>query len=203
MRLYCATGNPGKLREFRLAATQTVSATPVEIELLPGYRDIPPCIENGATFEENAILKARHYAQHAQDCGRYVPIFADDSGLVVDALGGAPGVYSARFSGPQATDASNNRLLLEKLRGVSDRRARFVCVIALLEGERLVGVFRGAVEGVILEAPRGEGGFGYDPLFYYPPFDCTFGEACEERKFAVSHRGQAVRAMLQGQLLSL
>ncbi|MGO9257601.1 MAG: RdgB/HAM1 family non-canonical purine NTP pyrophosphatase [Bryobacteraceae bacterium] len=188
MRLYCATGNAGKLREFRLVAGHA----PVEIELLPGYRAIPPCAEDGATFEENAIRKALHYGRHADS-----PLFADDSGLEVDALGGAPGVYSARFSGPNATDASNNRLLLEKLRGLEDRSARFVCAIALVEGERLLGVYHGAVEGRILEAPRGAGGFGYDPLFYYPPFDCTFGEAGEEQKFAVSHRGQALRALLK------
>jgi XTP/dITP diphosphohydrolase len=105
-------------------------------------------------------------------------------------------VYSARFSGPQATDDSNNRLLLEKLRGVSNRKARFVCAIALAERERVVGVYHGAVEGMILDEPRGSGGFGYDPLFYCPAVGGTFGEATGERKFSLSHRGQAVRAML-------
>lgn len=186
-RLYCATGNAGKLREFRLAAGHA----PVEIDLLPGYREIPPCVEDGATFEENAGIKARHYSRHAPGL-----LFADDSGLEVDALGGAPGVHSARFSGAHATDEANNRLLLEKLRGAENRAARFVCAIALVEGDRARGVYRGAVEGVILEAPRGAGGFGYDPLFYYPPFGCTFGEAGEELKFSVSHRGQAMLAML-------
>jgi XTP/dITP diphosphohydrolase len=123
-------------------------------------------------------------------------LFADDSGLEVDALGGAPGVYSARFSGPHATDQSNNRLLLEKMRGQANRAARFVCAIALVEGERLIGVYHGAVEGVLLEAERGLEGFGYDPLFYLPEFGCTFGEAAAGRKFPVSHRGQALRAML-------
>lgn len=159
---------------------------------MPGFRQIPPCVEDGATFEENAIIKARHYARLVTG-----PLFADDSGLEVDGLGGAPGVYSARFSGPGATDASNNRLLLERLRGVEDRSARFVCAIALVDGERLLGVFHGAVAGRILEAPRGQGGFGYDPLFYYPPYGCTFGEAGEEQKFAISHRGQALQAMLE------
>jgi XTP/dITP diphosphohydrolase len=116
-RLYCATGNRGKLREFQLAAGHA----PVEIELLPAYRDLPTCVEDGATFEENAIIKARHYGPHAPGL-----LFADDSGLVVDALGGAPGVYSARYSGPHATDESNNRLLLQNLRGHRDRQARFV-----------------------------------------------------------------------------
>jgi XTP/dITP diphosphohydrolase len=115
----------------------------------------------------------------------------------VDALGGAPGVYSARFSGPGATDASNNALLREKLRGAADRTARFVCVIALVEGSRVIGTFRGSVEGEIIDEERGPHGFGYDPMFYYPPFGCTFGEAGDEAKFGVSHRGQALRKMLE------
>jgi XTP/dITP diphosphohydrolase len=123
-------------------------------------------------------------------------LFADDSGLEVDALGGAPGVHSARFSGPHSTDEANNRLLLEKLRGVANRTARFVCVIALVEGERLRGVFRGAAAGVILDEPRGSAGFGYDPLFYCPALGLTFGEASAGQKFSLSHRGQALRAML-------
>ena len=192
IRIYCATGNPGKLREFRLAA----GTAPVAIDLLPGFGDIPPCLEDGATFEENAVAKARHYARLA-GAGHARPLlFADDSGLEVDALGGAPGVQSARFSGRHGDDQANNRLLIEKLRGVENRTARFVCAIALVEGERLRGVYRGAVEGVIVDEPRGAGGFGYDPHFYYPPFGCTFGEAGAEQKFSVSHRGQALRAML-------
>ena len=186
-RLYCATGNQGKLREFRMAA----DAAPVEIELLAVYKQLPECVEDGATFEENAIKKARHYGPHAGGL-----LFADDSGLEVDALGGAPGVYSARYSGPGATDESNNRLLLERMRGVTNRAARFVCRIALVEGYRLVGVYGGAVEGVLLEEERGTGGFGYDPLFWVPEFGCTFGEATAQQKFALSHRGQALRAML-------
>jgi XTP/dITP diphosphohydrolase len=114
----------------------------------------------------------------------------------VDALGGAPGVHSARFSGPHSTGEANNRLLLEKLRGVANRTARFVCVIALVEGQRLRGVFRGEVPGVILDEPRGSAGFGYDPLFYSPALGLTFGEASTGEKFSLSHRGQALRAML-------
>jgi XTP/dITP diphosphohydrolase len=186
-RLYCATGNAGKLREFRMAA----DSARVQMELLPGFRELPAAVEDGATFEENAIKKALHYGPHAAGL-----LFADDSGLEVDALGGAPGVYSARFSGPHATDEANNRLLLERLRGVAARTARFVCKIALVEGSRVVGVYHGAVEGAILDEPRGSGGFGYDPLFYCPAFGCTFGEATGERKLSLSHRGQAVRAML-------
>jgi XTP/dITP diphosphohydrolase len=148
-------------------------------------------VEDGDTFEENAVIKARHYARYAPGL-----LFADDSGLEVDALGGAPGVHSARFSGPHSTGEANNRLLLEKLRGVANRTARFVCVIALVEGQRLRGVFRGAVPGVILDEPRGSSGFGYDPLFYCPALGLTFGEASAGRKFSLSHRGQALRAML-------
>ena len=184
IRLFCATGNPGKLREFQ-------EHSPISIETLPDFRRIPPCVEDGDTFEENAVIKARHYAPYASGL-----LFADDSGLEVDALGGAPGVHSARFSGPHSTDEANNRLLLEKLHGVANRTARFVCVIALVEGERLRGVFRGAVAGVILDEPRGSAGFGYDPLFYSPALGLTFGEASAAQKFSLSHRGQALRAML-------
>jgi XTP/dITP diphosphohydrolase len=195
IRLQCATGNAGKLREFRLAA----GLAPVEIELLPGYREIAPCVEDGRTFEENAAIKALHYGRHASGL-----LFADDSGLEVDALQGAPGVFSARFSlmypsvagQPLPIDEANNRLLLEKLRAVENRGARFVCAIALAEGGQLRGIWRGAVEGSILHEPRGTGGFGYDPLFYCPQIGCTFGEAADDRKFAVSHRGKALRAML-------
>ena len=187
MHLYCASGNPGKLREFQLAAGHA----PVEIELVPNFKQLEPCVEDGETFEANAILKARHYSRNVSGL-----LFADDSGLEVDALGGAPGVYSARYSGPNATDESNNRLLLEKLRNVTGRTARFVCAIALVENGELRGVWRGAVEGAILHEPHGEGGFGYDPLFFCPQVGCSFGEAGAREKFAVSHRGQALRAML-------
>ncbi len=188
MKLYCATGNAGKLREFRLTAENHA----LDLDALPGYGGLPVCEENGSTFEENAVLKARHYGPHAPGL-----LFADDSGLEVDALGGAPGVRSARYAGPGSTDEANNRLLLENLRGVRNRAARFVCVLALVEGARLLGTFRGEVEGRILEETRGRGGFGYDPLFYCPELAATFGEASEDRKLAVSHRGRALRAMLR------
>lgn len=187
IRLYCATGNLGKLAEFRLAAKTSA----IEIEAIPGYKQIPPCDENGATFAENALLKARHYASHVDGL-----VFADDSGLVVDALGGSPGIYSARYSGAGATDESNNRLLLENLRGVENRTAAFVCAIALVNGDLEIGGFTGRVEGVILDGARGDSGFGYDPLFYCPQVGCTFGEAGEDQKFEVSHRGQAFCALL-------
>jgi XTP/dITP diphosphohydrolase len=186
--VYCATGNPGKLREFRLAA----ELGGISVETVPGLAGMVPVEETGATFEANAILKAEYYGRRAPG-----PLFADDSGLEADTLGGAPGIYSARFAGPDASDDANNQLLIERMRGVRDRSARFVCVIALVHGGRLVETFRGAVEGQILEEPRGPNGFGYDPLFYYPPFGCSFGEVAPERKLTVSHRGAALRALFR------
>lgn len=185
MRLYCATTNAGKLREFRKALEDAF-----EVESLPGLAGIPVCEETGATFEENAIQKAVYYSKH---CDGY--LFVDDSGLEVDALGGAPGVYSARFAGPEANDDANNRLLLERMRGVRERTARFVSVVALARGGNMMRTFRGEVEGRLIEEPRGANGFGYDPLFYYAAFGCTFGEAPLERKMSVSHRAQALEAM--------
>jgi XTP/dITP diphosphohydrolase len=185
--LLCATTNPGKLREFALAGREFG----VDIRPLPHLRDLPACEETGVTFEENAVLKAKYYG--AQTAGL---LFAEDSGLEVDALGGAPGVRSARFAGANASDRQNNDLLLERMEGRRNRAARFVAVAALADGGRLVRTFRGAVEGLILEQPRGGEGFGYDPLFYYPAFGCSFGEVPRERKLTVSHRGQALRALL-------
>jgi len=186
VRLFCATTNPGKLREFRKALEGSFA-----LETLPDLISIPPCDETGATFEENAIQKALYYSKHCEG-----HLFVDDSGLEVDALGGAPGVYSARFAGLDATDEANNHLLSERMQGIVDRTARFVCVVALASNEKLIDTFRGAVEGLLLYAPRGVNGFGYDPLFFYPPFGCTFGEAPLERKMEVSHRSRALRAMV-------
>lgn len=191
MIVRCATSNPGKLREFQLAGKE-FGAGRFDVRVLEGLRNIPPPEENGATFEENAIEKARYYG--AKTSGW---LFADDSGLEVTALGEAPGVHSARYAGPGATDASNNALLLENLRGVEDRSAQFVCVIALVRDGRLARTFRGVVRGRIIDAPRGPNGFGYDPLFYYEPFGCTFGEADAGAKMKVSHRAQALRQMFE------
>jgi XTP/dITP diphosphohydrolase len=184
--LYCATTNPGKLREFQMAAE---TAGPVQF--IP-ITTIAPSPETGATFEENAVQKALHYAPHAPGL-----LFAEDSGLEVEALGGAPGIHSARFAGEGASDEQNNRLLIERLRGVEDRNARYVCVIALADAHRIVRTFRGEVRGRIVDSPRGNGGFGYDPHFFYEPFGCTFAEATVEQKFSVSHRGVALRKMLE------
>ncbi len=185
MKLYCATTNPGKLREFQRALEDFI-----DVEPLPNLAAIAAPDETGATFEANAAEKALYYSTF---CDGYV--FVDDSGLEVDALNGAPGVYSARFAGPNATDDANNQLVLQRMRGVQNRTARFVCVVALAHAGELVQTFRGEVDGHLLDAPRGTNGFGYDPLFFYPPFGCTFGEAPLDRKMEVSHRAKALRAL--------
>ena len=184
----CATSNPGKLREFRLAGEQFGA----DVRTIEGLGEIAPPEETGTTFEENAIQKVLFY-------GALTPgwLFVDDSGLEVVALGGAPGVYSARYAGEGATDAANNALLLERLNGVADRAAQFVCVIALARDGRLERTFRGVVRGRITGEARGRNGFGYDPLFYYEPFGCTFGEAPPGEKMKVSHRAQALRQMFE------
>ena len=190
MILYCATGNPGKLREFQQAAG-------ADIEIRPyGPLDCP---ETGASFEENALQKGRCYARSLlQRTGRSELLFCDDSGLAVDALGGAPGVHSARFAGPRATDDANNALLIEKLRGVPSalRTARYLCVIALFQGERVLETFEAFAEGVIQDEPAGQGGFGYDPYFLCPSLGRTFAELEPAEKWRHSHRGKAFRAML-------
>lgn len=184
MTIYACSSNPGKLREFALAAPG------VRVETLPNLGNIAPPEETGATFEENARLKAVYYSAFSPEL-----IFADDSGLEVDALAGAPGVHSARYAGPHATDAENNALLLRNLGNQARRSARFVCVIALARLGQVLQTFSGSVDGEILHAPRGAGGFGYDPLFFYPPFGCSFAELVPEQKFAVSHRGNALRSL--------
>lgn len=187
--IYCATTNPGKLAEFRRT---------LEVEALPRLREIEPPEETGSTFEENARAKAIYYSKFCDEL-----LFVDDSGLEVDALGGAPGVYSARYAGADATDEANNQLVLEQMRGVQDRRARFVAVVALARRGGVIRTFRGEVEGVLLEEARGRNGFGYDPIFFYPPFGCTFGEADLEEKLKVSHRSIALRAMAGFVLLAV
>jgi XTP/dITP diphosphohydrolase len=180
VKLYCATSNPGKLREFRELAEG------IDLEPLPDFAAIAPCEETGETFEENAVLKATYYGSRAPSL-----LIAEDSGIEVDALGGAPGVRSARFAGEKASDEDNNRLLLERLGGATDRAARYVSVIALADRGKLVQIFRGTVEGRIATEPAGTNGFGYDPLFYYPPRKCTFGELAMEEKNPLSHRGKS------------
>jgi XTP/dITP diphosphohydrolase len=171
VKLLCATSNPGKLREFQLAAP--------DFEIVPV--SLPAPEETGKTFEENALLKAHYYGAHVDGY-----LFVDDSGIEVDTLGGRPGVDSAHF---------DNDWLLEQLRGIEDRTARFVCVIALVRNGELVQTFRGEVKGRVTDEPRGTNGFGYDPIFFYEPFGCTFGEVDTDAKMRVSHRAQALQKM--------
>lgn len=189
MKIYACSSNPGKLAEFQLAARES-GVIGVQIEPLPCLRAVPPAEESGSTFEENASKKARYYSAFTPEL-----VLADDSGLEVPALNGQPGIYSARYAGPNATDAVNNELLLSKLQHTSDRNAQFVCVIALARAGYLLTTARGIVRGELLTAPRGHNGFGYDPLFFYPPLNRCFAELTPEEKFAVSHRGRALRSL--------
>ncbi|HKA34406.1 MAG TPA: XTP/dITP diphosphatase [Candidatus Binatia bacterium] len=187
MDLLIATTNPGKLPEIEAALNEL----PVRILSLKDFPHAPEVVEDGATYEENALKKARTIAAFSG-----LPTLADDSGLEVDALGGAPGIYSARYSGEGADDARNNRKLLDQLAGLpEDRRsARFVCALALSapQGEWL---FRAECPGRIAFEPRGAHGFGYDPLFLYAPLGRTFGELDRETKSHVSHRGLALQKL--------
>jgi XTP/dITP diphosphohydrolase len=180
MKLYLATSNPGKVREF--------SGAGLDIEMLPALASLPVAPETGATFEANAIEKALFYARHSD---RW--LIAEDSGLEVDALGGAPGIHSARWAG---NDADNNARLVREIAGHSLRSARYVCVIALVDQDRVLATFRGTVEGAILDSPRGEHGFGYDPYFLYPPAARTFAEMTKQEKATISHRGNAIAQLL-------
>jgi XTP/dITP diphosphohydrolase len=197
--LFLASSNPGKLGEFRaLAVTDApgVADAPdarVEIELLPGFDSQPAFEEDAPTFAENAAGKALHYSRLGDG-----NVFADDSGLVVPALGGAPGVHSARYAGPRATSADRIAKLLGELRGKNrgERAAYFVCAIALAERGRAIAIVTARVDGEILESPRGSGGFGYDPVFYFPPLKKTFAELLPAEKNHISHRGKAFRKLL-------
>jgi XTP/dITP diphosphohydrolase len=190
-RLVFATRNRGKLAEL------SVLAAPLGLEVISAAElGAPDVEEDGATFEENAVKKAREIAAAVG-----LPALADDSGLVVNALDGAPGIYSARFAGPQASDADNNRLLLSRLQGVNEdlRGAHFVCAMAFADPGGVLGdeveVTRGECHGVILEAPRGEDGFGYDPLFLVPDRGLTFAELGASVKNTISHRAMAMGQM--------
>ncbi len=200
--LFLASSNPGKLREFAAAA----AIRGITVEALPGISAITACVEDGTTFEENARKKAEYYGSKTAEW-----VFADDSGICVDALHGAPGIYSARFAGPHATDEENNQRLLAEIHEAERRRSRFetrnsgvttgraahyVCVIALANSGRVVTAVEGSVDGIIIDEARGTGGFGYDPYFFYPPLDKTFAEMQPEEKLAVSHRGAAFRKLL-------
>jgi XTP/dITP diphosphohydrolase len=200
LRLYAATTSAGKLRDFRTAA----QAFAIELDPLPGMETISAPAEDGDTFLANAATKAVYYSRFAP--GELV--LADDSGLEVDALGGAPGVRSARYAAdaglvdsPDAcdnTDVWNNMLLIKKLDGIPAklRTARYHCTLVAARDGQVVQIADGKVEGTILEAPRGTGGFGYDPLFYLPELDKTMAEIDLETKLGLSHRGRAIAVLL-------
>jgi XTP/dITP diphosphohydrolase len=189
VKIEVATSNPGKLREYReLAAGQ-----PVQLESVPGIAALAPFDESANTFAENSAGKALYYSRFTSE-----PVIADDSGLVVPALGGAPGVHSARYAGPNATDSDRVKKLLAEMRGKtgSDRRARFVCVLTLAQAGRAIAIFSDSVEGTIADEPHGTGGFGYDPIFYFEKLGKTYAEIPRELKNEYSHRGRAFRKLL-------
>ncbi len=189
MRLLVATGNPGKLREFAAA----LEPEGIEVRGLEALGEVAPVEETGASFEENARLKAEAYSRLTD-----LAVVADDSGLEVDALGGEPGVQSARYGGAR-DDRARCRLVLERLRGTeaSRRTARFRCVLAVARAGRTLAIFEGSVEGRILEGPRGENGFGYDPIFYHDGAGRTFAELTRAEKQKISHRGQSIARLVE------
>jgi XTP/dITP diphosphohydrolase len=190
MKLCLASGNPGKLHEFQVLA----AGHALELQLLPGFAAIPEFEENAPTFAENAAGKALYYSRHCQGI-----VFADDSGLVVPALGGAPGVHSARYAGAGASNEQRIAKLLAELHGKkgAERAAYFVCVIAAAQQGRAVAVVSAKVEGEILEGPRGSGGFGYDSVFFFPELGKSFAELQPEEKNQFSHRGKAFRRLME------
>ncbi len=192
--LSLASSNAGKLREFRALAASPGSPLELRIDAVPEFEGLPEFAETAPTFAENAIGKALHYSRVVSGM-----VFADDSGLVVPALGGAPGVHSARYAGAGAASPQRIEKLLGELRGKSgqERAAHFVCAIALAERGRALAVVTDRVDGRILEAPRGEGGFGYDPVFFFPPLGKTFAELLPEEKNQHSHRSRAFRKLLE------
>ena len=192
-QLLVATTNPGKFTEVQAYLGQL----PYEIISLQSLEDCPAVVEDGATFEENAVKKARTLAETSG-----LLTLADDSGLEVDALNGAPGICSARYAGESADDNRNNDKLLHEMRAVpeGERTARFVCALALcdpIDGAMKVWTVRESCEGRITSGLRGVNGFGYDPLFFYPPFGKTFGEIDRQSKATVSHRGKALKKVAE------
>ncbi|BCS98775.1 non-canonical purine NTP pyrophosphatase [Desulfoluna limicola] len=179
-----ATRNSGKTEEIRAL----LKGYPVELKNLDDFGPIPEVIEDGETFDDNAYKKASFTARVLG-----LPAIADDSGLVVEALNGEPGVYSARYAGEDADDAANNAKLLEQMAGVEDRRAAFQCVISIAVPTGAALTYEGRCDGVIAQTPSGEGGFGYDPLFYCPDKEKTFAELNLEEKGEISHRGRALK----------
>ncbi|HDR14371.1 MAG TPA: XTP/dITP diphosphatase [Desulfobacteraceae bacterium] len=184
--LVVATRNEGKLREFR----ELLAPFGLAVKGLGEFPPIAETVEDGETFEANAVKKASFAAEKLG-----LATLADDSGLVVPALGGAPGVYSSRYAGEGSSDSENIRKLLEEMKGAADRRASFFCVIAVACPGGGTRTYTGSCTGVITFETSGRGGFGYDPVFYYPPLKATFGEIGREEKNSVSHRGKAMLAL--------
>jgi XTP/dITP diphosphohydrolase len=189
--LLVASSNQGKLLEYQALAGPAGAS--IDFAFIPNFDSLPIFEEIWPTFAENAAGKALHYSRLAEGI-----VIADDSGLVVPALGGAPGVLSARYAGPGASDMDRIHKLLSETRGKKgdDRRARFVCVVAVAETGNMRGLFSAAAEGMILEEPRGQGGFGYDPVFYFPALGKTYAEISREEKNLHSHRGKAFHKAL-------
>ena len=190
VKLLLATSNPGKLREYRALAGPD---SEIELDLLPNFASLPPFEETAPTFAENAAGKALHYSHFTDEL-----LMAEDSGLAVAALGGAPGPFSARWAGPDASDADRVRKLLEEMkdRPTSERGARFVSVAALARRGEAVAIFSDFVEGVLTREPQGAGGFGYDPIFLFEPLGRTFAELKVEEKNRYSHRARAFRKVV-------
>jgi XTP/dITP diphosphohydrolase len=187
--LLLASSNAGKLREYRALCGEST----VEVNLIPGFRELPRFEESAPTFAENSAGKALHYS-------RFVPeiVLADDSGLIVRALGGAPGVRSARYAGPDATDADRVRKLLGEMEGKEGeaRRARFVCLASIAQQGRVLAVVSDFAEGLLTKEMRGSDGFGYDPIFFSEALGRTYAEATRDEKNRTSHRGKAFRKIL-------
>jgi XTP/dITP diphosphohydrolase len=184
-RIFLASSNAGKLREY-----QKLADSLVVVELFPNFEGLPAFEESAPTFAENAAGKALHFSRHTQEL-----VFADDSGLVVPALGGAPGIHSARYAGPGGTDRDRYQKLLREMQGKEavERRARFVCVIAIAQKGRALAIVSDGAAGVVAREPRGSNGFGYDPVFFFPHLGRTYAELTDEEKNQYSHRGKAFR----------
>jgi XTP/dITP diphosphohydrolase len=189
VRILVASSNPGKLREY----LELAEGSGIAIETIPNFPELPAFDESAPTFAENAAGKVLHYSRFTDDM-----VLADDSGLVVPALGGAPGVRSARYAGPEATDADRIRKLLSEMKGKqgAERSARFICVTAIAKG-RPVAIVSDFVEGLLAEEPRGGNGFGYDPVFVPTGSGRSFAEISAEEKNLLSHRGRSFRKILQ------
>jgi XTP/dITP diphosphohydrolase len=188
-KLFLASSNIGKLREY----LELARGSGVTIELLPRFGDFPSFEESAPTFAETSVGKALHYSRFADEA-----VLADDSGLVVPVLDGAPGVFSARYAGPGASDADRVQKLLREMRGKegAERRARFVCVTAVARAGRAIAVVSDLARGVITEEPRGDGGFGYDPIFLFEQLGRTYAELTPAEKNAYSHRGKSFSKLL-------